>query len=323
MKRKLVMPMRPMISAFLVLLVLGGFGAVVPDDRESATRLFAEAEQALRKADRTTAQDLFQKLGRLDIDEPEFHFNMSVLAEALGETDSAILGYHAVIASDPTHLDAYLNLGALYLSKASDMNNLAEKALAVYEAAARRFPAVSKLQVALGTAYSALELNNEALGAFRKAAGLDPQSPAAARALGAFLLHLGRNDEARGSIEKAMRLAPKDAYPHYYLALLLSRDSSIPTARPLAELDRATDLDPGFTKAWIEKAKVLQRAEKLEEAAKALERALALDPNNPRSHYQLSRLYYQLGQFDKAKQAESRHLELKRAQQRAAAKSLP
>jgi tetratricopeptide (TPR) repeat protein len=121
-------------------------------------------QRALRRA--SSAEDLFQA---------------ALESEQIGSADDAEAAYRAVIAADPAHVAARINLGRLrHVARALD----------------------------------------EAEQLYRQALELDPGHPTARFNLGVVLEDRGANDEAIEAYREAVRLDPRVADVHFNLARL-------------------------------------------------------------------------------------------------------
>jgi len=94
------------------------------------------------------------------------------------------------------------------------------------------------------------------------------------------LVQIGDTFRAVELLEAAAKIEPR-SQTFVKLGRLLSQRSTT-TKRALDALRRATDLDPGCQDAWIELSLIWKKRGQVERQRKALERALAIDPNNER-----------------------------------------
>ncbi len=102
------------------------------------------------------------------------------------------------------------------------------------------------------------------------------------------LIHEGEPYLAIQLLEQACRMDPRPA-ELLKLARLLLRNP-LWKDRALKTLRRALEVDPNFVDAWLELAEFWRRRNNPERQRKALERALAADPEHPRA----SQMYRQL-----------------------------
>ena len=93
-------------------------------------------------------------------------------------------------------------------------------------------------------------------------------------------------DKARPHLQRAVELNSQDARVHYYNAVLLNRGSQQVNENDsgafqmIAELQRATELDPNYAAAWHLLAVMQMNTQKTDDALASMRRAVALSPRN-------------------------------------------
>lgn len=105
-------------------------------------------------------------------------------------------------------------------------------------------------------------------------------------------------------MEKAVMLAPNDSCLHTDLAHYCWL-GILDYPRAAEEYRNAIELNPNNIRALVEGATlygVPENVVSLEEAVEWLERAVQLEPNDPRPHFGLGKLYYELGRIQDAQQ---------------------
>lgn len=149
----------------------------------------------------------------------------------------------------------------------------------------------------LGRAHMHQGQFNEAVHAFQRSLSIVPRNAKA-------LDNMGLSYEAQNKPEQALRM--------YEEAVQASQDSPQPLSEPFLDLGtfleehaqygqaermllRATELAPKSSRSFEELARAYIGETKDTQAQTAMEHALALDPKNPRLHFQLARLYRKLG----------------------------
>jgi|GEM_PF-963217 len=91
-------------------------------------------------------------------------------------------------------------------------------------------------------------------------------------------LSLHHQEQARAEAEQVFALTPDSAESHYLRAFFLGGREQAPTA--LAEARRATELDPGLGRYWRLLGTLHLQLHQPTEARTAIERALALEPDD-------------------------------------------
>lgn len=110
--------------------------------------------------------------------------------------------------------------------------------------------------------------------------------------------------------EQALAINDALGVVDYLIANALTKVSSADNASIQARLLRAIRLEPNFAPARLSLAKVLLRANRLNEARTELERALALDANLAETHYQLGLVYSRMRRMDDARASMARFNQL-------------
>ena len=157
----------------------------------------------------------------------------------------------------------------------------------------------------LGVALQAQGRMAEAAEALRTAMRLDPARPEPQASLGAVLLELGQRDEAIAVLRALLATQPANAMAEYNLANAIAANQT-PTnlAEALAHYDRAIALHPRYAEAHANRAAILRRLERYDEAEAGFKTALALNPNSALAHYNLGLL---LGEQDRPAEALAAH----------------
>jgi Flp pilus assembly protein TadD len=95
-------------------------------------------------------------------------------------------------------------------------------------------------------------------------------------------------------------VAPDYPATYYLLADVLLKQQKLSEAVP--HFRKAIEMSPGDVEARIGLGQALAGLDRLPEAARELEQAARLAPDEPRVHFQLSRVYFRLGDERRAEQ---------------------
>ena len=130
---------------------------------------------------------------------------------------------------------------------------------------------------------------SEALPYFEAYVRLRPGDPRGRFALGAAKYHSQRLEEARTDLAAAANDPRTAAGAHYYLARIARQRQDLETAR--REIDAALRANPSHADGWAERGLIETRQGDYAGAEAALQKALALDPDNYEATLHLAALY--------------------------------
>ncbi|MGB6385452.1 MAG: FG-GAP-like repeat-containing protein [Terriglobales bacterium] len=153
----------------------------------------------------------------------------------------------------------------------------------------------------IGVAYMNQQLFEKALKAFEAAAADDPVLEVTAVNRGVALLNLQHVDEAKALLEKATKDNPKDAHAWYNIGLYYKNSADAGAA--IDAFRRVTEIDPNDADTWYFLGSTYAQLKQYPEAIDAFEHALKLDPHHASAQFGLARAYQQSGQADPAHEA--------------------
>jgi tetratricopeptide (TPR) repeat protein len=140
-----------------------------------------------------------------------------------------------------------------------------------------------------------------------KAVAADPKLPLAHQLLGEIEMFTSKIPEAIKNFEQELSINPANPATYYKLADAYSRVQKYEEAERM--LQRSIWLDATATGPYVLLGKVLQKKGEPVLAVGYLQRAAAMDPNNPMTHQLLGQAYRDVGKTDDAER------ELKAAEQ--------
>jgi Flp pilus assembly protein TadD len=126
--------------------------------------------------------------------------------------------YELALKQDPAQLVYYVRLGGAYMLLVHY-----DRALELFQRAARRFPGSAEAQYFVGIAARGYGASEIAEAALRKALDLKPGNVDALAQLGFVVGDRGRDVEAETVLRRAVSLAPRHFYANYELGRLLAR----------------------------------------------------------------------------------------------------
>jgi tetratricopeptide (TPR) repeat protein len=153
----------------------------------------------------------------------------------------------------------------------------------------------------IGVAYMNQQLFEKALKAFEAAAADDPTLEVTTVNRGVALLNLQRLDEAKALLEKAVAKNPKDAHAWYNLGLYYKNSADASAA--VDAFHRVTEIDPNDADTWYFLGSTYAQLKQFPEAIAAFEQALKLDPLHASAQFGMARAYQQSGQAAPAHEA--------------------
>jgi tetratricopeptide (TPR) repeat protein len=129
----------------------------------------------------------------------------------------------------------------------------------------------------------------EALPYFEAYVRMKPGDPRGRFALGAAKYHSQRLEEAAADLAAAASDARTSAGAHYYLARIARQQHDLEAA--WREIDAALRANPRHADGWAERGLIATRRRDYAGAEAALQKALALDPDNYQATLHLAALY--------------------------------
>lgn len=211
--------------------------------------------------------------------------------EQRNDSLAAVRAYERAVALAPEVEQHHLGLGLELLR-----HQTFDAAVAVFEAAARLFPASDRARVGLGICYY---LSGQPDDAIRALLAAPPRSELAATYLGQIEL-----DRADPPDDDAVKRVCSFNTPHLAALCggLLLRKGDVDAAS--LRLHNAAQAAPEDAVARCEYGKALDESQQFEKARAEMEACVKLDSSSPLSHYRLARIYHRLGFVDLAKEQE-------------------
>lgn len=164
----------------------------------------------------------------------------------------------------------------------------------------------------LGRIYYQEDNIDQAIGQFERVLRLNNSSYKAYDNLGLCYEAKGENEKATRYFLTAIRLVEKN-HPDYDTAYADLAELLLKTGNAQKAFDAAAaaaNRNSTSARNFYLGGKALDQLGKTELALNWLQRSAALDPSYPQPFYLLSRIYHQLGQTQKAEQAQQKFLEL-------------
>lgn len=150
----------------------------------------------------------------------------------------------------------------------------------------------------MATALAALDRFEEAAEAFARHIRLDPEHSCPHWELGRALSYLERYDEALREFEMYVDMEPEDVRGVCSVGVELQNLGRLTEAKDW--LTRARSIDPDYPWVWSALARLAESTDDFEEALLAIERAIALLPENPDFRQRRLVLLAKCGRVDEA-----------------------
>jgi tetratricopeptide (TPR) repeat protein len=269
----------------------------------------------------------YKKALALDSTLPGIQLNLGLAEFKQGNFSAAIAPLNAALTADPQSVQARTLLGISYygakkFAEASeqlgqvsqlDPSNLelhrmlAQSCLWAkkYDCALEQYHQIelhdsdsAAAHVLRGEALDGLARTPEAVTEFEAAVKIAPREPDVNFGLGYLHWKLTNYDEARKSFENELAIDPNHPQALAYLADIELRNDEPDKALPL--LQKVVKQRNDVRIAYVDLGAILTQQKRYDEAAKALQRAIALDPSQPDAHFRLGRLQQAMGNMPAA-----------------------
>jgi Flp pilus assembly protein TadD len=153
--------------------------------------------------------------GNPSMDKTVYHFNLGVYYQKLGNIDSSIKEYEAVLILDPENAETHNNLGVIYREK-----NELDKAAEHYQFVVSLNPGMEEAHNNLGVIYYLKGNYREAGAEYRKALELNPGNLKSLINIGLVYKSQGQTKKAIEIMEDVLAEDTFQTEAHYNLAIL-------------------------------------------------------------------------------------------------------
>lgn len=149
---------------------------------------------------------------------------------------------------------------------------------------------------------------DRAIAAFQKAVAANPIHPDAHLNLANVYLLAGQSENAIKHAQEVLKLDPQSAAAFYVLGCAHLRFSQFEPA--LKALQQSTELDGTVAAALFQRGLAHQQLKNWDEAITSFQAAIALEPEHPAAHYNLSQVLIRAGRQDEANQELELHRQI-------------
>jgi Flp pilus assembly protein TadD len=273
--------------------------AVYEDDSEELRR---QAFVFLQAGNWTEATKIFTKILETEPREPLTLYGNSLALFNLRQTEPAELNVLTAIdvlekdgASNPLLADCFVLSAVISATK---KNN--EEAVLKLQKAIKIVPNHFDANFSLGRAYFGNNDLDNALMFFRRAVEIQPQNFRANFFLATTAERAGNSDEALKTYREILRLYPNSSDGNLGLGVLLLKTAGEKSEEGLKALQKSVALNPNQYEARVVLGKTLITLNRFSEAVDNLQKAGELAPENPESYYQLAIAYRKSGKKTEA-----------------------
>jgi tetratricopeptide (TPR) repeat protein len=182
----------------------------------------------------------------------------------------ALRDYDTATSMNPSYPLAYLNRGYLFGSQRDY-----QKARVEFKKAIACAPHLVNAYINLGNTYAAEKKYDKAFICFKKALHIEPNNWETLRAFGNVFLKIGDTERAMDSYRHALKSHPFESDVLTRMGMIMSHQKKFTEA--LSFLNRAVDVDPGYSNARMQRGIVYEKLCQPEKALADLFLALSLD----------------------------------------------
>ena len=201
--------------------------------------------------------------------------------------------YQQILAEQPQHANAMLNLGLL-----TQQSGRKEAALDLIGRAVALNPSQAHAHNNLGVALKENGQRDAAIAAFRKAIAIRPDYAEAYSNLGNALVESGQLDEAIAAYRQAIAFNPSLFQALNSLANTLRKKGQLSEA--IGFYRRMIAIKPDFVEAYINLGIALRANGQVDESIAACRQAVVLAPGEAEVYLNLSHALFNAGQLDEA-----------------------
>lgn len=269
-----------------------------PDDRRARYSLAVALMDATRFRDAIAA---LEPLAQAAAPDP-IALELSASAhESLAETPQAVALLRQAVLLDPRNVNLYLDFAALSFTHQSF-----QVGVDMIDAGLTQMPDSAPLRLARGVLYVQLGEYGKADADFDRAEQLNPEAALGPVARGLSQIQQNNLDQALVTVRSQLKANPKDAFLHYVLAELLSRQGAqVGTAEFRQAIEAAREavrLQPDFVLARDVLSRLYLQAGESDKAIEQCRLALRDRPDDEMALYRLIRALQSSGRPEAAAQ---------------------
>ena len=270
--------------------------ALRPEDRRAR---YAEAVSLLEATRFRDAITALEPLAGNKNPDPIALELTSTAHEALGDTPRAVTFLRRAVLLDPRNVSLYLDFASLSFAHQSF-----QVGIDMLNAGLTQVPDSGAMYLARGVLFVQLAEYTKADADFDRAERLDPHQALGSAARGLSQIQQNNLDQALITVRSQLKTNPNDAFPHYVLAEILSRQGA---AAGSPEFQQAVDaareavrLRPDFVLARDVLSRLYLQSGEVEQAIEQCRLALRDNPSDEMALYRLIRALQSSDRPDRA-----------------------
>jgi superkiller protein 3 len=213
-----------------------------------------------------------------DTEKAKENYNEGLKSQQAGNTTDAAQFYLAAITLDPSYIDAYINLGAIYFEKKDYQN-----ALVQFRTATEKDKSNATAFANLGRVESALKKYVEAEAAIKTAISLDGKNADLYKELGKVYFYKNSYTELIETLKKCHEMGAGDQLTWYMLGKGYKQEEQYAPA--LEALNKSISIEPKNYQAYFALGQIYQAQEKFDLAASSYKKAHGANPKKHLAMY--------------------------------------
>ncbi|QTA91412.1 tetratricopeptide repeat protein [Desulfonema magnum] len=209
------------------------------------------------------AVSCFQNAVRLKPDYFEAYTNMGSAFEKQGKLDNSLSCYRKALEMKPDLVEAYNNMGSVFQAQGK-FND----AISCFRRSLKIRPDNPDTHNNMGNVFGVMSNTNKAVSCFQRAVQLKPDYFEAYNNMGKAFQNQGNLDHARSCFQKSLELKKDHAETHCYLGNVLSAQNLLDDA--MKYYRKALDITPNFSNAVAGQAGVFMKKGEFDRAHQCL-----------------------------------------------------
>ncbi|MFW6281830.1 MAG: tetratricopeptide repeat protein [bacterium] len=227
-----------------------------------------------------------QIANELGISSPDFHVDLAIAHQGLGNLEKAVDEYELALEKGINVTD-YINLASLY----KEVGRL-DSALELYKKVQNEIPDNISIYLNMGNIYLEKQNYKLAIDIFKKGLEVnDAQISLQTKLAQAYYMN-GNYDNAKTKFHQIIEKNKNIYQAYYYLAEIYKHEENIDLA--IEYYKRAIDYNNNYLNAYLSLGNVYLDQDKLYKAMTQFLKALESNPNHSSAHYYLALAYHKM-----------------------------